>query len=398
MNTKDLKKLPYLSILLIGLLPLVTKAQSIKDWYWPERNFNKVTFYMPDLNTEKPTAATRIIYYNQNGYYDKTHHPKFTNYEIIDIQLLNNRPGLVNKKTIEFIGNEVKIKREERQLIESNNINTADITPPKTIFKLPQKGLTENWISNGEKYTASWTKITTVGVSEDAIKVVQYTPKLDASTIQYYVKGYGLVETIIKQGKLSVTILDKFHQRLFDEDLYKDDLSRNITFNFLKTDDIFNSSDPQSYDETQSYFSAIEKKQNNYNNQSGEYHSKATITAPLASIPQYEKLVINNIRPNSLDVQTKYDDKDFRVILWNDKLYNKSLYNEKNLKDLGYDYMGVTEDDNGHITYSYRNCEKNLILDVTEWYNIKLSIYISWYSTVVKNSSGRFIGCSSSNN
>jgi len=81
------------------------------------------------------------------------------------------------------------------------------------------------------------------------------------------------------------------------------------------------------------------------------------------------------------------------VILWNDKLYNKSLYNERSLKDLGYDYMGITVDDSNHTTYTYRNCAKNLVLDITEWYNLKLSIFISWYSDIVKNSSGRFIGC-----
>jgi hypothetical protein len=377
----------------ISLIP--ASAQTAKEWFWPKGTFNKVTYYMPDANSGVPTNATRVMYYIQNGYYDKkAHHPKFTNYEIVDIKLLNNEPGLVDKKTLEFIGNEVKIKRDERQLM--GNIKTTNMTPSETIFKLPQKGMTTNWINNGQKYTASWSKIKSLDMNLDAVKVVQYSSQWHSATIQYYVKEYGLVETIITADKSPTIIADKFHQRLFDENLYTDDFSENTTFNFLKTDDIFEGEGiSQSYEETKSDFSALEEKQQlSPHGQSATYHNNHKVSSSLGLIQNYQEYVINNKEPNIEGVQTKYDNRDFRVILWNDKLYNKSIYNEKSMKDLGYDYMGVTEDDSNHITYTYRNCQKNLILDVTEWYNIKLSIYISWFSDVVKNSSGRFIGCS----
>jgi len=121
------------------------------------------------------------------------------------------------------------------------------------VFKLPAKGHSESWGYNGLKYTSSWTTILNRGDRIDAIKVVQYTPKWNTSTIEYYVKEYGLVETVVASDK-STVITDKFHQRLFDEDLYTDDLSRNSKFNYLKAENIFTEPFEYGYQESKDYF------------------------------------------------------------------------------------------------------------------------------------------------
>ncbi len=397
MKHKDLKKSNFLFIILL-LSPCFSYAQTVRDWYWPKGNFNQMTYYMPNATTGKPTTATRISYYAQIGYLRKTKnkvHREITDFEITDVQLMNNQPGLIEKKSIEFVGNEVRIKKKTIKLVDDENEKTTVFSPTQTIFKLPLKGRSESWLYNGLKYTSSWTTMLTDGDKIEAIKVVQYSPKWNNSTVQYYIEGYGLVETIVTSEKSNI-ILDKFHQRLFNEDLYTDDLSRNTKFNYLKSENIFTDPLERSYEDSQFYFYLNEptkKISNNFNS-----HTKPKIENSLSLITTYEKLVINNEEPNLEGVQTKYDDKDYRVIIWNDKLYNKTLYNNKSLKDLGYDYIGITQDDSRHITYSYRNCEKNLTLELTEWYDLKLSIFVSWFSDVVKNSSGKFIGCSSSNN
>ena len=227
-----------LLLLIAGLTSTFTYSQTAKDWYWPKENFNKITFYMPDGNTGKPTEATSIMYYTQNGYYDKNNHPIYTDYEVTYIKLMNNEPGMVNKITVVFTSNEVKIKKDVNQLVEGNK-EMKNYMPEQTIFKLPQRGHSANWTYNNSKYISSWTTIFSDGIKIDAIKVIEYTPRWGGGIAKYYVKDYGLVLTVANSDQSS-HIIDQFYERIFDETLYTDDLSKNNMFNYLKTDTVIN--------------------------------------------------------------------------------------------------------------------------------------------------------------
>jgi hypothetical protein len=205
MNTKNLKKLLCLFALLAGLLPLLTQAQTVKDWYCPKVTFNKVTFYMPDVNTGNPTEATRTIYYIDKG----------KNYEITNASLFQGKPVSIETNTIAFVGNEVKLLSK----VVSNSLGTTNkktkYSPTQTIFKLPIKGHTIYWTFSGQKYSSTYTTFMFGDIKFDAIKVIQYQPKW-GETISYYIMGYGIVETDIVSDNGKIIIADKFNDRTYE--------------------------------------------------------------------------------------------------------------------------------------------------------------------------------------
>jgi hypothetical protein len=108
---------------------------------------------------------------------------------------------------------------------------------------------------------------------------------------------------------------------------------------------------------------------------------------------KYEKYLISAQRPTDPRGETQYDSRDYRAIIWSDQLSNASVYTGQGIESIGYEYLKVTVNDRQHITYAYRNCKKNLLLDITEWYDNKLVIDIQWFSPQVKGGIAFLLGC-----
>jgi hypothetical protein len=58
-------------------------------------------------------------------------------------------------------------------------------------------------------------------------------------------------------------------------------------------------------------------------------------------------------------------------------------YSNDALDKLGYEYIKTSES-NSQRTKVYRNCSKSIAIEITEWYDLKLSISMQWYSKDVK--------------
>lgn len=95
------------------------------------------------------------------------------------------------------------------------------------------------------------------------------------------------------------------------------------------------------------------------------------------SIKYFEDCIINEISPSDA-VAYKYD-KEYRYIVWNDKLIKNYKYTNEEFDKLGYDYVTTTNGDKNQYSKIYRSCEKGILIEVTEWYNVKLSISIKWF-------------------
>lgn len=107
-----------------------------------------------------------------------------------------------------------------------------------------------------------------------------------------------------------------------------------------------------------------------------EYDSKSILTL--------EEHIVDGLKPWSEDITSNYSD-NYRVIIWNEDLSKAEKYTVKELLKLGYEFIDNTQGDNYQYSSIFRNCDKNIILTITEWYKVKYSISIEWYSNAVKN-------------
>lgn len=110
------------------------------------------------------------------------------------------------------------------------------------------------------------------------------------------------------------------------------------------------------------------------------------------TVTYFEKLIIKGNEPHDLDVQTQYE-ADMRVIVWNDSLIKDYKYSNEAFDRLGYEYVKTNEGDDYQRSKVYRNCSKGIVIEVTEWYGIKISIAMQWYSESVKNQIGYLMFC-----
>ncbi len=312
-------------------------SQISKEYYIPNNSYNESQFYMPDNVTGAPLDLTRKIYYVKKG--DEV--------DVVDLKLYQGKSSSTETRTIRFLGDEIKMSKIISTGL-TQNIRTTVYSSPITIFKVPSAGKDASWtISDGEygitKYISSWTTVTINNIQKKAIKVVQIIPNISAKTAEYYLYGIGLWKTeILSNGQ--ITIIDKFNRLNYDP--------------AFETKTVFGRNDN---------FGSV--------------------------ITKYEKMVIEGQLPSDPDVQTKYEGGVYRAIIWSDKLSNSSKYSQEEIEKLGYVYLKVSISDNDHINYLYRNCEKNLLLNVTEWYSTKLAIDIQWYSNDAKHSIGYLMSC-----
>lgn len=117
-------------------------------------------------------------------------------------------------------------------------------------------------------------------------------------------------------------------------------------------------------------------------------------TTETKTVTYFEKYVIDGIKPPDSDVQMQYQ-PDMRVIVWNDPLIKDYKYSNEAFDEIGYEYVKTNAGDNSQTSKVYRNCSKGIIVEVTKWYNLKLSISIQWFKSEVRPSIGYLMFCES---
>lgn len=205
---------------------------------------------------------------------------------------------------------------------------------PICVLKVPPKNGSLNWITDvGSKKqinTSSWTTVEYFKEKRSAIKIVKRIVGLPAFSIDYYVENIGFWKSEIV-SKNKVTVMDKL-QRLFFKNLALDD-----------------------------------------------------------QISQYEEKLLSNSFKSKDGVSIK--ENDYRIISWSTTLNNASNYTREKIEKMGFEYLKIEDNDPNHITYAYRNCSKNLLLKITEWYDFKISLSLEWFSNDVKKSITSFYWC-----
>ncbi len=102
------------------------------------------------------------------------------------------------------------------------------------------------------------------------------------------------------------------------------------------------------------------------------------------SLSYFEDCIVNSTIPSNC-ISYKYEDNK-RLIVWNEKLIKSYKYSNEAFDKLGYDYVKVANRDNMHYTKVYKSCDKGIVIEVTEWYNLKLSISINWFAPNIRRS------------
>lgn len=205
---------------------------------------------------------------------------------------------------------------------------------PICVLKVPPKNGSISWTTyfGSEKLenTSSWITVEYLNEQKSGIKVVRKPIGRTSYTIDYYIEGVGFWKSeIITKTKIITT--DKL------ERVYSNNLQRQ--------------------------------------NELGHYE---------------EKLLSMNFEEKE-GVSIK--ERDYRLISWSQDLNKASNYTREKIEALGFEYLKIIDKDQAHITYLYRKCSNNILLKVTEWYGLKLSILLEWYSDQVKNSIPSFAWC-----
>lgn len=239
--------------------------------------------------------------------------------------------------------NEVVSKSISIQKITSNAIYKLSTSvgdrmkyfpQPICILKVPPKNGSLSWITDeGSKKqinTSSWTTVEYLNEKRTAIKIVKRINDQTAFTIDYYVENIGFWKSEIV-SKNKVMVMDKL-QRLFSQHPLFDN-----------------------------------------------------------QISKYEEKLLSNSFKSEDGVSIK--ENDYRIITWSTTLNNASNFTRAKLENIGFEYLKIEVNDPNHITYAYRNCSKNLLLKITEWYDLKISLSLEWFSNDVKSSITSFYWC-----
>jgi len=189
----------YGAIVPTELTALKVNGLSIKDYFIPDSQFNKATFYTPN-NTGERTEITRTIYYVNKG----------ESYDITNAPMFNGNPSAIETKTVVFTQTEVKMNKSvSTTMLETNKKQVYESS--RIILKMPPQGQTASWTfqdlsGDNIKCTSSWTTVSVSGQQKKAIKVNKVIVGAEnwGKTIEYYVKGIGLWKTEI-QGSDGIT-------------------------------------------------------------------------------------------------------------------------------------------------------------------------------------------------
>jgi hypothetical protein len=197
---------------------LASTLPRIEDFLIPDKDHNKVTYYMPTKTGDK-SGATRTVYYKKT----------VQGYDILEASFFEGQTTSIMTSSITFVNNEARLAKS----IRTNMLmtNKHDVFSPSLIFlKVPPKDGTTSWVYNspeGDKYTcvASWTinSVEEDGVVKDipVIKVVKTTPSVKAKTVEYYRKGDGLVKEQILSANGQASTLFQVYSFSHDNDVDK---------------------------------------------------------------------------------------------------------------------------------------------------------------------------------
>ncbi len=239
--------------------------------------------------------------------------------------------------------NEVVTKSTSVQKITSNAVYKVSanvgngmkyFSQPICILKVPPKNGSSSWIiddgSEREVNTSSWTTVEYLNEKRSAIKIVKKVGDQPNYSIDYYVENIGFWKSEIV-SKNKVIVMDKL-QRLFFKNLIADN-----------------------------------------------------------QILQNEEKLLSNSFKSEEGISIR--EKDYRMISWSTTLNNASYYTREKIERMGFEYLKIEANDRVHITYAYRNCSKNVLLKITEWYDLKISFHLEWFSNDVKKSIPSFFWC-----
>lgn len=236
------------------------------------------------------------------------------------------------------INTSVSVHKITSKEVYKISVNVGDgmkyFPQPICILKVPPKNGSASWIiddgSEKETNVSSWTIVEYLSQKRPAIKVVKKVGNQSNYSIDYYVENVGLWRTEIVAKNKSI-VMDRL-QRLFFS-------------NFAETN----------------------------------------------QISKYEERLFSNSFKSEEGVSIR--EKDFRMISWSTTLNNASSYTREKIEKMGFEYIKIEDNDRAHITYAYRNCSKNIIFKVTEWYDLKISFHLEWFSNDVKKSIPSFFWC-----
>lgn len=101
-----------------------------------------------------------------------------------------------------------------------------------------------------------------------------------------------------------------------------------------------------------------------------------TVLNSFSQIELYENHIKNETNPKNYSI-FKYTE-DFKVILWKEGLSKSYLYSMEYLVKQDYQFMTREKNDKSQISV-YRNCDKNIVLEVTEYFNSEIVVSMKWY-------------------
>ena len=110
------------------------------------------------------------------------------------------------------------------------------------------------------------------------------------------------------------------------------------------------------------------------------------------TVTYFEQFVINGNIPSETDVQTKYE-REYRAIIWNESLKMKYKYSPESFDKIGYEFVKKNEGDKYQQSSIYCSCSKGIIVEVTEWYDAKLSISLQWFDQSIRMRIGPLMYC-----
>ena len=152
----------------------------------------------------------------------------------------------------------------------------------------------------------------------------------------------------------------------------------------------------QGYGEGGSTFKAPKTVATNQNQEENTIKAskKVSIKKEEQTISTFEKYILINHEPYGDGITSRYDNKDWRIISWHESIGKLYKYSTEKLDILGYEYLGVTVNDDRHRTTTYRSCKSGIVLSVTEWYlEQKVSLSMQWYSPEVRRAIGYLRFC-----
>ena len=199
-----------IACLFLILVALISKGQTIKDYFLPTEGKNKSNFYTPNPTTGERTDMRTTIWFIKKG----------DNFDVMQAKLTNGQPTSIITQRVSILDNEIKLlKTTSTNLFETNKQTIH--SPPQILLRLPKSGQKSLWTiktsDSSTKCTGELIRLDVGGESKKVLKVkkeVYEDGKLVdwATSFEYYVFGIGLWKIEIPTGE----VIDKLDSQEFD--------------------------------------------------------------------------------------------------------------------------------------------------------------------------------------